>query len=182
MVGDIVEITPLKHNFGVIEKLYERKNKLIRPYVSNIDSLIIVIALLPKPDLTLVDKLIVSCYIEKIEPVLCFNKADLTDQKSIDEVFEAYKNEMPCVRTSTVDSAIGLKELYGVMKGKLSCFAGQSAVGKSSIINRIIGDEVMKVNGLSAKAQRGKHTTRHIEISITAKAGWWTPAAFLCWR
>lgn len=164
VVGDYVEIGQLKGNEGIIENLLPRKNKLIRPYVSNIDTLIIVIAITPQPDWLLVDKLIINCYIEKVQPVLCFHKSDLTDYQTYEKVIEPYKKELKCIRTSVVDESIGLKELYEVMDGNLCCFAGQSAVGKSSIINAIIGKEVMDIGELSKKSQRGKNTTRHIEI------------------
>lgn len=137
---------------------------LIRPYVSNIDRLIIVVAPVPQPDWVLVDKLIINCYIEHIEPVLCYHKSDLTDEKTIRAGLAPYEDEMQCIRTSILCGKTGLKELYEVMDGKLSCFAGQSAVGKSSIINEIFDEEIMAVCGLSAKVQRGKNTTRHIEI------------------
>lgn len=159
-----MEIQTLKGNQGIIEKLLPRKNKLIRPYVSNIDTLIIVIAPVPQPDFLLVDKLIINCYIEKVEPVLCLNKSDLIDFSAIERFFEQYNKELKCIRTSVVDENVGLNELYDVMKGKLSCFAGQSAVGKSSIINTIFGETMMDIGDLSQKVLRGKNTTRHIEI------------------
>lgn len=159
-----MEIGCIKGNTAIIEKVYERKNVLIRPYVSNVDRLIIVVAPLPQPDWVLVDKLIINCYIENIEPVLCFHKSDLIDEKTIQESLKPYENEMKCIQTSVLKGKEGLAELYEVMDGKLSCFAGQSAVGKSSIINELFGREIMEVCGLSEKVQRGKNTTRHIEI------------------
>lgn len=141
-----------------------RKNKLIRPYVSNIDNLIIVVAPTPQPDWLLVDKLIISCYIEQVQPILCLNKSDLVGQDFFEEFFAPYKNLLTCIKTSAVDENIGLKELFYIMKGKLNCFAGQSAVGKSSLINAIFGEKIMAVGEMSQKVQRGKHVTRHIEI------------------
>lgn len=164
MVGDFVEFSVLNENKGVIEKVLPRKNRLIRPYVSNIDNLIIVVAPVPQPDWVLVDKLIISCYIEGVEPILCLNKVDLADNVLVENFFAPYKDELKCIKTSVINENVGLKELYTVMNGKLSCFAGQSAVGKSSIINAILGRQVMDIGEMSKKVQRGKHTTRHIEI------------------
>lgn len=164
VVGDYVEINQIKGNNGIIEKILPRKNKLIRPYVCNIDTLIIVVAPSPQPDWILIDKLIVSCYIENVEPVLCLNKSDLIEQPQIDKYFASYIKEIKCIKTSVVDESIGLDELHEVMNGKLCCFAGQSAVGKSSIINALIGKKVMDIGELSKKIDRGKNTTRHIEI------------------
>jgi ribosome biogenesis GTPase len=163
-VGDYVKIKPLEDEKAIIEKIYPRKNALIRPFVSNMDNLIIVVAPVPKPDWLLVDKLIVSCYIENIRPTLCFHKADLISREEIKHLTKPYEGVIRLVQTSIKDKSIGLKELYEVMQGGLSCFTGQSAVGKSSIINEILGKEVMEVCDVSPKAQRGKNTTRHIEI------------------
>ncbi len=163
-VGDYVEVEGIKDNTGIIEKIYPRKNALIRPHVSNIDKLIIVVAPVPRPDWMLVDKLMVSCYIENIQPVLCFHKADLIDDSEITNLIKPYSELIKCLRTSTLDKDIGLKELYEVMQKSLVCFAGQSAVGKSSIINEIFGKEIMEVCDVSPKVQRGKNTTRHIEV------------------
>ena len=107
-----------------------RKNVLIRPYVCNIDCLVIVVAKVPTPDFLLVDKLILNCYMEKIEPILCYNKSDIASDEEIEKAFFPYKKEMHCIKTSVVDDSVGLKELYNNIDGKLVCFAGQSAVGK----------------------------------------------------
>ncbi len=162
-VGDYVEIDGIRGATAIIEEVYPRKNTLIRPYISNIDCLIIVVAPTPAPDWVLVDKMIINCYIEGIRPMLCFNKRDLTDRAEIERFFAPYKNELPCVAASAEQSG-GLTELLSVMEGGLSCFAGQSAVGKSSLLNAILGRQVMEVCGMSERIQRGKNTTRHIEI------------------
>lgn len=162
-VGDYVRIDGIRGNTAIIEEVYPRKNALIRPYISNIDCLIIVVAPVPAPDWVLVDKMIINCYIEGIRPVLCFNKSDLIDRAEIERLFAPYKDEMSCVAASVMTED-GLNELLAVMEGGLSCFAGQSAVGKSSLLNAILGREAMQVSGLSEKIQRGKNTTRHIEI------------------
>ena len=79
-VGDYVEIAKERDSF-VIENVESRKNRLIRPYVSNVDVCFIVIAPEPEPDFLLVDKIIVNCLVEGIEPVLVKNKCDV---KAID--------------------------------------------------------------------------------------------------
>ena len=161
-VGDYVDFGITKDSYGVIEKILQRKNYMIRPYVANIDKAIILIANEPKPDMLLVDKIIINCYTQGIEPVLCYNKSDIADKKEIEEVFCDYK-ELKTLRMSAVDKD-GIEELKLELKDSLVCFLGQSAVGKSSLLNTLLEEEKAEVGGLSEKIKRGKNTTRHIEI------------------
>lgn len=161
--GDRVEIEESKRDGAVITKVSERKNKIIRPYVSNIDKLIIVIAKIPEPDFTLTDKLIISCYAQNIEPVLCLNKTDLNSDGENEKYFEAYKDEVKCFAVSC-ETGEGFDALKEELTDALICFAGQSATGKSSIINKLLESEVMKTGELSKRINRGKNTTRHVEI------------------
>lgn len=163
-VGDYVEIADEKGKNAVIVDVKKRKNVLTRPYVANVDKLIIVIAPVPAPDWMLVDKLLINCYAENITPILCLNKRELTDEKVADEYFAPYKEEMKCVAVSCEDNDVGLSSLEKEITDETVCFAGQSAVGKSSIINRLLGRDAMETGELSEKSQRGKNTTRHIEI------------------
>ena len=170
LVGDNVELK--KDDFSsnyVITKVLPRKNELIRPKVSNIDQLLIVISALPKPDLYLVDKLIVNSILNNIKPVLVLNKTDLLSQAEID----AYVNEfLPVVDKIILTSALNNKnisELKEVLQDKTSVFAGQSAVGKSSLLNAIDDSINQATNILSKKVERGKHTTRECTIFVLDK-------------
>ena len=123
-VGDFVET-----DGEVIDKVYERKNCMIRPYVANLDVLYITVAPEPEPDWNLVEKLLLNCHEQKITPALVVNKSDLViDRKVMVEPYEKY------VRTFVVSALTGenLDKLSDYSQGKLVCFCGQSAVGKSS--------------------------------------------------
>ncbi|MEG1529808.1 MAG: ribosome small subunit-dependent GTPase A, partial [Clostridia bacterium] len=156
-VGDNVLISRDRDVF-VIEEVLPRKNELVRPYVSNIDICLIVISFEPEPDFVLVDKVIVNCLQQNIKPVLVVNKCDM---KSVD--VSEYANVCACINCSA-ETAIGIDEILKVSKGKTVCFAGQSAVGKSSIINAILDSDLIEVGELAKKIKRGKHTTRQTEI------------------
>jgi ribosome biogenesis GTPase len=156
-VGDYVEIED-----NIIEKVYERKNQLVRPYVANIDALLIVVALIPQPDWILIEKLLLNCHIQNIRPIICLNKTDLLTDKEIEKWCEPYKNEIEIVAVSAL-SGQGVSKLIDMIKGQLACFAGQSAVGKTSILN-VICQKDCEVGELSKKIERGKNTTRHVEI------------------
>lgn len=148
---------------GIIESVQPRKTQLVRPFVSNMDAIVIVLAPLPKPDMLLVDKLIIGASENGITPIICVNKADMIGADKIaQEVAEDYKDiaEISVISTQTYQ---GVGALMEKISGKFVCLAGQSAVGKSSLINCILGEDKMKTGGLS-KYDRGRNTTRHIEI------------------
>lgn len=164
LIGDRVQYEMLDEGQGWIVSVLDRKNSFIRPPVANIELMIIVLAKLPQPDFLLVDKLLVFCFMNDIEPLIVINKDDLGD--------EAYRSalcyEKACeniLSVSTVENN-GLDELKKLMKGRLACFAGQSGVGKSSIIRAITGNSDIFVGSLSEKIERGKQTTRHASIFI----------------
>ena len=139
-VGDFVDFNLTAERYGVIEKVHKRKNSLIRPYVANIDKAIIVIASEPKPDMLLVDKIIINCYTQGIEPILCFNKIDLADKKFIDDFLDDYNKVLKTISVSAVTEA-GLQEIKEELKDNLVCFLGQSAVGKSSLLNALLKEK-----------------------------------------
>ncbi len=161
-IGDVVDILVDKE--GIIENVQPRKTQLVRPYVSNMDGIVIVLAPLPKPDMMLVDKLIIGATENGIQPIICVNKADMEGADRIaEEVASDYKDIADIMIIST-HTGQGIDELMKKIKGKFICLAGQSAVGKSSLINSIIGEDKLKTGDLSKKCDRGKNTTRHIEI------------------
>ena len=154
-VGDRVECES-----GVIEKVYERKNILVRPPLANVDTMIIVVAMEPKPDFLLVDKLLVFCVVKGIKPILCINKSDLSES-FVKDVKNIYKGVVDIVSISTLDESVMKLKKY--IKG-ITALAGQSAVGKSSIINALLGKEIAIIGDFSKKVMRGKQTTRLVEL------------------
>lgn len=155
-VGDRVEIVD-----STIEKIEERTNKLIRPPICNIDQLIIVLSSVPKPDLMLLDKLILFCKVNDIIPIICINKIDLDLEELYNEIKVSYKF-LKVIKTSIFSK--NNNELLEVLKGKISAFAGQSAVGKSALIKYLLPNENVVSGELSEKIQRGRQTTRHCEL------------------
>lgn len=156
-VGDRVEFSESEK---IIEKILPRKNCLIRPPLANLDKMFIVLATKPKPDYELVDKLLLFCRLNNISPILCVNKVD-EDKETEKFVRETYKNHFDIISCSAKIN------LIDVLKDKIQgvcAFAGQSAVGKSSLINSIFGKNLEEIGDFGKKVERGKQTTRLVTL------------------
>lgn len=166
-IGDFVEISVLSEADMEcsIDKILPRKNILVRPAISNIDQVIIVFAVKsPDPNLDLLDKFILVSEHNDLEIVICLNKSDLISENEKIEIKNIYeKIGYKVLFVSTFENN-GISEIKEILKNKVSVFAGPSGVGKSSIINLLFPEAQMQTGGLSEKIQRGKHTTRHVEL------------------
>ncbi len=154
-VGDKVEF---EEN---ITKVLPRKNLLIRPPLANIDRLFIVISPSPKPDFILVDKLLIYCTLNDIFPVLVINKCDIAGEEFLSFITKNYKKIVKIIKISAKNGNI--KEIEENIEG-VCAMAGQSAVGKSSIINSIFKENLADTDTLSKRIERGKQTTRLVTL------------------
>lgn len=167
LVGDLCLIDSLDEKW-VIQKVLPRKNKLTRPAMANVDQTLLMMSV-KEPDFsyTLVDRLIFMIAAAGIEPVIVVSKADLASPEFIEEVREEYKTYKVIVS----GEGLPTKELEDILKDKISVLAGQSGVGKSSVLNRINPDFKLNTQGISKALGRGKHTTRHNQLYQVA-GGW----------
>lgn len=168
MIGDEVEIE-VKNSKGSITDIYERKNSLIRPAVSNIDLIVVVVAAKdPDPATFVTDKMLVNAEINEVEAIVCINKTDLADYDELKRIYESAGYKTVCVSATENN---GLDELFNLIKGKTAAFAGVSGVGKSTILSHITGVE-LQTGEVSDKISRGKHTTRHVELFKVSGGGY----------
>lgn len=172
-VGDYVEYK-VDNNNSVITKIEDRKTDLIRPSICNISQAFVVFSVKePDLNLNLLDRFITILEFYNIEPILVFNKWDLLKEEEINEVesiINYYKKiGYKIVRTSATQSI--LNELKNYIKDKISVITGQSGVGKSSLLNQIDPNLDIKTSSISKALNRGKHTTRHVEL-IKLEDGW----------
>jgi len=165
LVGDNVEFTLSDDGEECcITEILPRKNELLRPPIANATTLILTLASKkPNPDFKLIDTMINYCRILDIEPIVCINKTDY-DAKSAFEIGEQYSKSNIKVYLTSFEDRHTLDDLKQSLKEGITCFSGQSAVGKSTIMNYLLGRELFETGGLSKKTDRGKHTTRHIEL------------------
>ena len=161
LTGDrvVFTVTDPKGKKGNIEKIEVRSTVLVRPAVANVNQVIAVIAVkYPDPDLLLLDKLLVTAADKGIRAVVCINKIDLDKDSSRDQLRSPYTRAgYDVVETSFLDTE-GFNKMKDALRGHISVFAGQSGVGKSTLLNRIMDTVVMETGSISEKIERGRHT------------------------
>ncbi len=162
LAGDFVEFENDNQGKYVIEKIYEKRNSLIRPAVANIDRLFIVVSTFdPVPNLYVIDKTIAIAEYKGIEPIIVITKTDLRDNK---EIFEIYlKSNIKTLVTNIVTKE-GIEEFKSLLTGKVCAVTGNSGVGKSTLLNCICPNLCLSTSQTSKKLGRGRHTTRHVEL------------------
>ena len=166
-VGDYVQFTILDENEceGALDTIEKRKNILLRPRVANIYCAIITFAA-TSTDINsdLLDRFLILAETQNIPKVIiCINKSDLVSQEEKDAFANIYEPYYKVVFTSA-EKNIGIDQLKEEIHGCESVFAGPSGVGKSSLINRLIPESNRQTGEISRKIERGKHTTRQVEL------------------
>ncbi|MBR5437401.1 MAG: ribosome small subunit-dependent GTPase A [Clostridia bacterium] len=163
LTGDRVTITVREDKENTIDEIHERKNKLIRPPVANIDKLLIVVsAAKPVPNYLVIDKMTVLAEKNNIEPIIVVTKTDLADYK---ELYETYRSTgYKVFLYSDVNDGSMLDAIKSEFKGCLTAFTGNSGVGKSTLINALSSGLNLETGEISDKLGRGRHTTRQTEI------------------
>lgn len=164
LAGDRVEITVRDSQENTIDKILERKNKLVRPPVANIDKLMIIVSVVsPMPNTLIVDKLTVIAEKSGIEPVIVITKSDLEEEKA-SELFDIYsKTGYRTYMFSSVDKR-NIEAIRGEFSGCLTALTGNSGVGKSTLLNAVDENLELATGEISEKLGRGRHTTRQAEI------------------
>lgn len=167
LVGDDVHMDVIdeQKHIGNIRELLERKNELIRPAVANIDqALVIFAAAAPEPNLGLLDRFLIQMEHAGIDTIICFNKTDLVENAEEARLRKIYESAGYRVLTISAANQEGIAEIETVLKGKVTTVAGPSGVGKSTLVNCLQSEMVMETGDISAKIERGKHTTRHSQL------------------
>jgi ribosome biogenesis GTPase len=164
--GDECEFTPGSgEELGYVDKILPRRNALHRPMVANVDLLVLVVtACEPEPDLVLLDKLLIASSLLRMETLLAVNKCDLAQPQAVESLARQYAHAVAGVLPVSAESGQGMGQLLERMRGKCSCFSGQSGVGKTSILNRLFPGREMETGPVSERTSRGRHTTRHAEL------------------
>ncbi|MBQ6265125.1 MAG: ribosome small subunit-dependent GTPase A [Clostridia bacterium] len=162
VAGDRVKVLLDETTGNVITEVLKRKNLLVRPPVANMDKLIIVSALKePAPNFLVIDRLTAIACNRDIEPVVVFSKSDLD---SAEKYINIYKKAGITSFAVSCKTGEGAEEIKRELKGHISAFAGNTGVGKSSILNMIMPELNLATGEISAKLGRGRHTTRESQL------------------
>ena len=162
LVGDEVEftITNSEKREGVIEQIFPRKNELKRPKMANLTQLILVVSMkMPSPDLLLLDKQLAFARFMRLKANIVLNKVDLENIEEIEKIAKLYEKIGYKVIQTNAKQGIKVEKIKELLKGEITAFAGNSGVGKSTLINSIFAQELTQEGDISDKNQRGKNTT-----------------------
>ncbi|MBS4054146.1 MAG: ribosome small subunit-dependent GTPase A [Thermaerobacter sp.] len=161
-VGDYVKISLLSDGEGVVDQVLPRRNVLERPFVANITQVVVVCAATrPLPNLVLLDRILVAAEFLGVSGVVVINKCDLD---SGDQVKRLYTQAgYPVVSLSLVAEGC-VRPLLPALRGHTSVLAGQSGVGKSSLIKHLCPEREVLVGEVNLRKGFGRHTTRLVEL------------------
>ena len=162
VVGDLVEVSALNDGEGVVLCILPRRNLLARPRIANVSQVVVVAAMTaPDPNLILVDRVLVAAEVLGLKGVVFFSKTDLHQREELRGIYEkaGYRVILGSLKCAPVPAA-----LLDVLRGQTSVLAGQSGVGKSSLVRLLCPEFDLAVGEVSAKTRQGKHTTRHVEL------------------
>jgi len=166
LVGDEVEVrlTLDEEVEGYVTEIFPRRNEFVRPPIANIDLYLATVSIKdPMPNFETLDRALATAESQDVDAAICIGKADLGSPQYI---LDVYGGIYPVAVVSAL-SGDGIAELKDMLKGKRAAFAGPSGVGKSTLINKLIGSDQAETGVISGKTGRGKHTTRCVEIINT---------------
>ena len=170
VIGDRVTIEVQDDGTGYMMSIEPRKNQLLRPAVANVDQLVVVCsAAPPKTETLLIDKVTAIAAHKGIDTLIVINKCDLDRG---DRLYQIYTQAGFSVFRVSAETGEGVDALRAALAGKVSAFAGNSGVGKSSLLYRLYPQFHAQVGTISEKIERGRHTTRHVELMKLPEGGY----------
>ncbi|WP_210140503.1 ribosome small subunit-dependent GTPase A [Staphylococcus sp. GDX8P107P-1] len=171
IVGDVVDFEVENVTEGYIHHVHERKNEIKRPPVSNVDHLILVMSAV-EPDFStqLLDRFLVIAHSYHMRPRILVTKKDLTSlekQHDIEKLLEVYENMS--YKTQFISINEDIEQVFSSWGDGLAVLSGQSGVGKSTLLNKYFPNIEIETQHISKALNRGRHTTRHVELFERAK-------------
>lgn len=158
IIGDIVEFDD---ELNVIETIKERKNFIDRPLISNIDYIALFFsAREPDFDIIAFQKSLLKIHKNNLKPILVITKSDLLSKEEKNNLKDLLKDNFPYLNLFFISTKNGdIEEFKNFIKHKDIIISGPSGVGKSTLINNIIGSDTLKTNEVSQKTKKGRNTT-----------------------
>ena len=183
-VGDWVAFAKHDENKALIHAIFLRKTLIAREEVgkfgeiqiiaANIDYALIVQSVDRDFNINRLERYLSISYSAKVEPVIVLSKIDLINEKELEELTDRIKKriqEVPIITISN-ETKVGFQNLQTYLeKGKTFCLLGSSGVGKSSLINNLVGKTKMKTDTISLSTKKGRHVTSHRELVVLENGG-----------
>lgn len=183
-VGDWVAISEYDENKVLIHSVFPRKSIIERQAVgkygekqiiaTNIDFGFIVQAVDRDFNINRLERYITICNTSGVIPIIILNKIDLISESELISLVKSVKERIKDIEIITIsnETGFGLNELKDkLLIGQTYCLLGSSGVGKSSLLNNLIGKELMKTNSISSSNNKGRHITSHRELIILDSGG-----------
>jgi ribosome biogenesis GTPase len=173
LVGDRVVFSETENGEGTVEEILPRNSELIRPQIANADLAVLVFSVVrPELNFVLLDKFLVHIEHARMDALIVFTKMDLIPEgedgedirRTVEKARSLYSSIGYQVLLTSAHEGGGLDPLRSALAGHINMLAGQSGVGKSSLVNALVPGLKLETNDISVKLGRGKHTTRHVEL------------------
>lgn len=184
VVGDWVAVNPYDNDKGLIHAVYPRENVLERQAIgqngekqiiaSNIDYGLIVQSVNRDYSTNRLERYITICHAANIEPIIILNKIDLVEEEKLNDMLNEISDRITDIPVFSISNLTheGLDQVKASIKaGKTYCLLGSSGVGKSTLINSLAGNSIMKTGAISESIDRGKHVTTHRELIVLEAGG-----------
>jgi ribosome biogenesis GTPase len=181
LVGDRVLYSETENGEGTVEEILPRVSELIRPQIANADLAVLVFSVVrPELNLILLDKFLVHTEFARMNALLVFTKMDRIPEgeegesvrRTVEEARVLYTSIGYQVILTSAHEGEGLEQLQKALAGHINMLAGQSGVGKSSLVNALVPGLKLETNEISVKLGRGKHTTRHVQLIPLSSGGY----------
>lgn len=184
LVGDWVNCSEYDDNKVLIHSILPRKTLLERkaagskgekqPIAANIDTAFIVTSIDRDFSINRIERYLTICYNAKVDPLVVISKTDLVSDTELEPVLSSIKKRMDHVNVIALSniSGDGINAIRDLIKrGHTYCLLGSSGVGKSTLLNKLAGRELMKTGQISQSADRGKHVTSRRELFVLESGG-----------
>lgn len=183
-VGDWVALSEYDDDKALIHVVFPRKTKIERQAVgkngevqiiaTNIDTAFIMQALDRDFNINRMERYLTICYSTNVKPVIILNKTDLVSNAELTTTINAIKERISKVPVFAISNEThhGIAELIKIIeKGKTYCLLGSSGVGKSTLLNHLLGEQIMHTNTISNSTNKGRHVTTHRELRVLENGG-----------